>query len=128
MNKYNAYKHPVYGWMVVKQGFSWPGFFFTWIWAFVKKLWMDGIFLLLIIIIFNTVVFAIIQSASMKDDAGNLIGVLIVYALLITPHLITGFFGNSWRRKSYSKRGFAAHAPVDARSADDALAKVNNQD
>ena len=112
MNKYNAYKHPVYGWVVVKQGFSWPGFFFTWIWAFVKRLWIHGTILLIITIVISSFAFDVTKSA------------LIEATLLVLPGLITGFFGNPWRRKSYAKRGFRSSYPVDARSADDALAKV----
>ena len=51
MHKYNVYKHPIIGYEAIKQGFSWPGFFFTWIWAFVKKLWADGVILLLVTVI-----------------------------------------------------------------------------
>jgi len=38
MNFYNVYRHPVRGHEAVKLGWSWPGFFFTWIWAFAKRM------------------------------------------------------------------------------------------
>ena len=34
--------------MVIKDGFSWPGFFFVFIWLFYKRLWLQGIILLVI--------------------------------------------------------------------------------
>lgn len=55
MPKFHVYRHPVLGFRhsligfsAVKEGFSWPGFFFLWIWAFLKKRWSRGVLLLTI--------------------------------------------------------------------------------
>jgi len=36
MKTYNLYKNSSGQLELVKDGWSWPGFFFTWIWAFIK--------------------------------------------------------------------------------------------
>ena len=33
MRAYQVFKHPEKGFKAVKDGFSWPGFFFTWLWS-----------------------------------------------------------------------------------------------
>ena len=39
MKTFKVYKHPVFGFTTVKQGFSWPAFCFGIFWALSKKLW-----------------------------------------------------------------------------------------
>lgn len=39
MKQYRVYSHSNGHIEFIKTGFSWPAFFFTWIWAFTKKLW-----------------------------------------------------------------------------------------
>ena len=43
MKQYKVYKHPSGSTEAVKQGWSWPGFFFGFIWAMVKKMWGLGV-------------------------------------------------------------------------------------
>ena len=38
MKQFNVYENPSGMKEAVKQGWSWPGFFFNWIWCFVKKM------------------------------------------------------------------------------------------
>ncbi len=40
MKQYKIFKHPNGETEAVKQSWSWPAFFFTWIWALIKKLWV----------------------------------------------------------------------------------------
>ena len=42
MKSYRIFKHPAGHIEAVKQGWSWPGLFFTFIWAFIKRLWAVG--------------------------------------------------------------------------------------
>ena len=51
MKTFKIYEHPAGNREAVKQGWSWPGFFFGPIWAFVKKMWGLGGVLLLVVII-----------------------------------------------------------------------------
>ena len=43
MKQYKVFKHPAGSIEAVKQGWSWPAFFFSFIWAMVKKMWGLGI-------------------------------------------------------------------------------------
>ncbi|MFH1007349.1 MAG: hypothetical protein V1800_07605 [Candidatus Latescibacterota bacterium] len=40
--KFVVFSHPVQGYEAVKEGFSYPGFLFTFVWALYKKLWGDA--------------------------------------------------------------------------------------
>ncbi len=40
--RYKVFEHPENRVEAVKQGWSWPAFFFIWIWALVKKMWVLG--------------------------------------------------------------------------------------
>jgi hypothetical protein len=39
---YDIYEHPIGTIEAVKKGWSWPAFFFTWIWALSKKMYLFG--------------------------------------------------------------------------------------
>ena len=115
MKTYDVYKHPVIGYEAVKQGFSWPAFFFNWIWAFVKKMWVNGL-----IIIGINVGFSIIESA-LSGDTG---GILIILVAQLGFFIFIGKNGNEWRRDSLKKRGFEHLKTVLAESPDAAIAII----
>lgn len=119
MTTFTVYKHPVFGYEVVKDGFSWPAFFFGWIWALVKRLWVTGVLLL----VFVQPLIAFGVWALGTSDQGPFIGLVIVIAI---PTVI-GFFGNSWRRSSLQKRGFTRLRQIQAPSADSALATLASE-
>lgn len=119
MSIFMIYKHSVLGHEVVKKGFSWPGFFFTWIWAFVKKLWVPGIVLLVVVFTFSSFGAFISQSGFL----GGIIGLFLVLA----PNLVVGEMGNTWREKSMVQRGYQLEGPVEAGTTDAALAKFIEQ-
>lgn len=43
MKQYKIYANPQGTYEAVKQGWSWPAFFFSFIWAMVKKMWGLGV-------------------------------------------------------------------------------------
>ena len=43
MKRFEVYSHPMFGWTAVKNGFTWPGFFFTGLWMFVCRMWIGGV-------------------------------------------------------------------------------------
>ena len=56
MKTFQIYKHPISDIEAIKVGFSFPAFFFGWIWMFLKKLWVLGciyLFLQFLIITLN---------------------------------------------------------------------------
>jgi len=108
--QYDVYKHPVIGYKAVKQGFSWPAFFFTWIWAFSKKMWIEGLLMLCV------GVFIIAVSS------GG--GPFIMFVVDLCICIYIGKKGNEWRRDSLKKRGFEHLKTLVAESPDAAIAIV----
>ncbi|MDE0341884.1 MAG: DUF2628 domain-containing protein [Deltaproteobacteria bacterium] len=103
MKKFSIFQHPTSGYDVVKNGWSWPAFFFTWIWAFVKKLWLIGV-----------IVFLFGILASSIPEAWLLGEVLI--------SIVMGVKGNELRVKRLQDSGYEKVATVEARTPDAALA------
>jgi hypothetical protein len=48
LREFEIFSKPGLPSVAVKRGFSWPGFFFTWLWAFTRGLWVQGIIVLAI--------------------------------------------------------------------------------
>jgi len=109
MKKFDIYTHPKDGLKAVKKGFSWPGFFFGWIWAFYKGLVGAGFFIMLIHIV------------AVASDAfiGTTVMTLIVSILL---PIIVGGSGNDWYRNRLLKNGYILMRTVDAASHSSAIA------
>ena len=103
MKKFAIFQHPTLGLEAVKNGWSWPAFFFTWIWAFAKKLWLIGVIVFL---------FGILASSIPE---AWLVGELII-------SIVMGVKGNELRVKRLRDAGYEAVATVEARTPDAALA------
>ena len=103
MKKYAVLQHPISGYEVVKNGWSWPAFFFTWIWALVKKLWLIGVIVFL---------FGILASSIPE---AWLIGEVLI-------SVVMGVKGNELRVKRLRETGYEELATVEARTPDGALA------
>lgn len=102
MKQYAVFQHPTSGYEAVKNGWSWPAFFFTWIWAFVKRLWLVGVIVFL---------FGILASSIPE---AWLVGELII-------SIVMGVKGNELRVKRLSDSGYEQVATVEARTPDHAL-------
>lgn len=113
MRTFAVYRHPQMGYEAVKQGFSWPGFFFTWIWAFVKKLPATGVVLLIVLLGLR-----LIQET--RELALTWLGLLGSIVVL----LIVGFKGNEWRENKLAGRGYELAETLQAESPDAAVARV----
>ena len=115
MKRWDLFTHPTQGTMAIKQGFSWPAFFFTYIWAYTKRLW--------------TVVLGFLAAHFVS---GGVLGVVAIndpqalarwsWILVLAANLVMGFKGNDFCRASIRKRGFAWLHTVEAPSRDAALA------
>ena len=103
MKKFSIFQHLTLGLEAVKNGWSWPAFFFTWIWAFVKKLWLIGVIVFL---------FGILASSIPE---AWLVGELII-------SIVMGVKGNELRVKRLRDAGYEEVATVEARTPDGALA------
>jgi hypothetical protein len=113
-----VYSHPVLGYEAVKKGFSWPAFFFTWVWAFIKKLWIPGIgiFVALLVVI-------VIQDVSAQKHAEFM--VFIAFLAQLGMQYWVGENGNSWRAESMIERGFSLIAGSAASTPDAAIAEIS---
>jgi hypothetical protein len=118
MKNFDVFKHPTQGFDVVKQGFSWPAFFFSWLWAFVKKMWIHGAVFLGIVLILN---FASIAFQS-EESMG---GLLIIFLVGIGINYFIGTKANEWRRGDLLKKGFVQIKTVNAETPEAAIAIVS---
>lgn len=113
MKEFKIYQHPDGKREAVKQGWSWPGFFFGPIWALVKKLWGLGAVLLV----------AVIILAMFPIETG--IGVLAAL-LSLGIYITCGINGNRWREKNLASRGYDHVDTVSAANPDGAVAAYLN--
>src|SRR5437660_2488785 len=109
---FEVFKHPLRDFTAVKRGFSWPGFFFTWIWAFVSRLWVVGAVLFVL-----SLIIGFLSRQLVHENP------LILLLSLVLP-LVVGFKGNSWRSEALQNRGFNYVGAIAAANAGEAIAKV----
>lgn len=95
--------------VAVKQGWSWPAFFFHGFWAFTKGLYLAGIIGLLAVLIPAV-------ALTMADKPGN-------PALLIVG-IIFGIKGNKWWESHLLKNGFSDRGQVKAQNPADAISQI----
>ena len=103
MKQFAILQHPALGHEVVKNGWSWPAFFFTWLWALVKRLWIVGVIILL----------AGMALSSLPE-------IWLVGEVIIS--IVMGVNGNKLRVNRLRDSGYEQVAIVAARTPDGALA------
>ena len=96
---HSVYEHADGRREVIKNGFSWPAFFFGPLWAWRKGMGSLGFVLLAVALLLQTMPLLFIESIG---EAG------IVLYPLVTVSVVTwiGGQGNAWLRKSALNRGF----------------------
>ena len=111
LREFEIFSKPSLPSIAVKRGFSWPGFFFTWIWAFTRGLWLQGIILLAIWLSIG-----LFRGSVLAADP----------LLLILPGLIfgvtVGMRGNAWRSRKLERAGYNFTGLVEAKSGASAVA------
>lgn len=105
MRQFKIFKHPSGTIEAVKQGWSWPAFFFGFVWAMVKKMWKLGIGVVLAILVIG-----FITGIAASEEMGE----AILNGLGMTANLMFGVHGNSWREESLIARGFAIKKTISA--------------
>ena len=94
MRLYKIFKDPMNQYEAVKQGWSWPAFFFWTMWACVKQMWGLGIRIL--------VTFVVLSLLAGQNELLRAINSLLGFSVF----LAFGMFGNTLREKNLVKRGY----------------------
>lgn len=97
MKTYHIYKHSNGHMEAVKIGWSWPAFFFTYYWAFIKRLWIPGGTLIAINFILNLITDAAIYH--FNEIISDLF-VLMDFILFIIFMAFFGAKGNQLREEN----------------------------
>ena len=103
MKQFDVYSHSALGLQAVKNGFSWPGCFFTWVWMLICRMWRGG-----------TIVFVVMVVSSV---------VPALWPISFVVCLVVGIQGNAWRRNRLRERGFEHVRSVQAENGDAALSE-----
>lgn len=114
MRTFAVYHHTVKGYKAVKQGFSWPGFFFTWIWACTKD--MGGVAGLVLLAQF--VLIPLLASSSHPFPKSLAVAAPLVIVLVV------GFKGNGWWRERLVEKGYELAETLQAESPTSAISRV----
>lgn len=114
MKQYKVFTHPSGTHEAVKQGWSWPGFFFCGFWALFKKMW--GVAAALMI---GGFALGFVIGLIMPIDTAN----IVVNVILLVVAFVVGANGNQWRESNLLSRGYqTASELVEASNPDGAIA------
>lgn len=114
MQAFEVFKHPDRGYRAVKRGFAWPGFFFTWLWAFTVRMWLAGGVLLLM-----AIPVGLLARTIFKEDPALACGIGLLMAFIV------GAKGNAWRCENLEAQGFKRIGAINAKSSQEAVSKVS---
>lgn len=119
MRTFDVYEHSTLGYEAVKRGFSWLAFIFTWIWAFIKKIWNYGL-------AFIGITLVLVVAENAFAQRGSQDGVLIMIILQLSVVVYFGLKGNDWRNANLKMRGYEHVGTLQAKTPDAAIASVVN--
>lgn len=115
MNSYKIYSNPQGTLEAVKVGWSWPGFFFSGIWALVKKMWFLGSALIIIFLVLESFVpFSLSPTMSGMEIFINISSLIV--------SIVFGIKGNEWRETNLQTRGYEFKGTVRAQNGEGAIA------
>lgn len=115
MKQFKIYTNPQGSYEAVKQGWSWPAFFFGPIWALVKKMWALGFGVLGVFFVLGFIGGAVGGELEQWIDDIMSIGSLVVT-------IVFGLNGNKWRETNLESRGFDFKDTVTAANGEGAIA------
>jgi hypothetical protein len=120
MKNYTILEHPIGKLKVVKIGWSWPGFFFGFIWAVCKRMWaLGGI---PIAVFFGL---GVIGGAA-GGELEKAITFITSIASLVAP-IVFGLNGNYWQETNLKQRGYEFRMTVKAANPEAATALFINK-
>lgn len=120
MHNYKIFKDPLGVYEAVKQGWSWPAFFFGTIWVFIKRIWWLGFGLVLMSFLLPSLIAANLQDMPQEQMIAtiNMIGTVVTMIIGI----ILGLYGNLLREKNLLSRGYNYVTTVSAETPERAIA------
>lgn len=101
---------------LVKEGFSWPAFLFSFLWALWNRLWWTALGLFVVV----SGVGLAVEYAFPGSPAGT--------AVLLALYLAVGWLGNDLIRRDLAAKGFEDKGPVCAADEDEALYRYLDAD
>ena len=116
MKHYRIFEHPAGNIEAVKLGWSWPAFFFGFLWALAKKMWWLG----------GGLFAAFFLAESLDASADEALDGLITVAALVLAFLF-GLNGNRWRENNLQSRGYEYTQTHTAANPDGATARYLKQ-
>jgi hypothetical protein len=111
MKTYKIFSNPQGNHKAIKQGWSWPGFFFTAIWAAFKRMWWLAIGTFLLIGIIGSV------FDQMETEVG-----FIPFIVNLLLFIVYGINGNKWWEKKLISHGYDYQDTINAGNHEAAIA------
>ena len=121
MKQYKMFENEVGRREAVKQGWSWPAFLFTFIWPFVKRLYVAGAIVLGGVIVVVLLSWKADELFAMGDKSARSLDHVCESARWVIMVLL-GVNGNELREKNLLQRGYILRGVVAAHSPSEALA------
>ncbi|BBU31925.1 hypothetical protein BTHE68_56590 [Burkholderia sp. THE68] len=115
MTQFKVFTHPRGASEAVKQGWSWPAFFFTWIWALCKRQYLLGG------LMFGGLVGVGLLLGWAQASGAPEHELLSVRLLSLGVQLVFGKYGNRWREKNLIARGYDDAGFVGADNSEKAV-------
>lgn len=97
MKKYKVFAPLPYEFEAVKEGWSWPAFFFTYFWAAAKRMWGIAAGILV-----SGVVLGGVVGVLLLGGRGGTLAIVVPVGIRV----VCGFYGNAWRRRNLVNRGY----------------------
>jgi len=113
MKQYKIFVNPQGKYEAVKQGWSWPAFFFSSIWAIVKKMWELGVG---VIFVFCVLGFIIGVSGGAGEGSNAFIN---ISSIIVS--LVFGKYGNKWRENDLPLRGYEYKETITATTTEESI-------
>jgi len=114
MKQYKILQNPQGLIEAVKRGWSWPAFFFSGIWALVKKMYLLGLGLF-----FAYFVMGFISSFSALGTEQVIDGLARFFSIIVS--IVFGVNGNKWLESNLRSRGFHFKDTVSATTTEKAI-------
>ena len=123
---YFIYHKEGYEPIVLEEGFHWPAFFFSFLWAFQNKMWLQGSIGLIAYILAGSIFLTeVIQFANFIGSYFNSIEIGVLIVMLI-PNFIYGSIGIEVFKNKLTSEGYHIIKTVKARTRKSAVILAKN--